>query len=90
LLTGLLGPQAIAATTVAVERVVLAHLNEQLSVLHGVDPAATAVIAGIVAEEQSHHDQSAQAVDREGLWFRLISPVVSFSTEAVIWIGMRS
>jgi demethoxyubiquinone hydroxylase (CLK1/Coq7/Cat5 family) len=57
--TGILGRRAIAATTVAVERVVLHHLAYQLSVLRGHDAAATVAIASIVEEEQQHHDRSA-------------------------------
>lgn len=59
LLTGMLGRQFIAATTVAVERVVLDHLRLQLQELSGQDERAVAVISAIVEEEQQHHDQSA-------------------------------
>jgi 3-demethoxyubiquinol 3-hydroxylase len=44
LITGLFGRGAIAATTVAVERVVLRHLQEQLAVLEPTDPSAAAAI----------------------------------------------
>src|SRR5262245_22493906 len=42
LVTGLLGPSAIAATTVAVEQVVLRHLEEQVARLRDTDPQAAA------------------------------------------------
>ena len=58
--TGLFGRRAIAATTVAVEKVVLRHLKEQLRILKGKDEAAVAAISKIVEEEQQHHDQSAR------------------------------
>ncbi|MCH3776193.1 demethoxyubiquinone hydroxylase family protein, partial [Campylobacter jejuni] len=58
LVTGALGAQAIAATTVAVERVVLRHLEQQLEQLHGIDEAAVRVIEAIVTEERQHHDLS--------------------------------
>lgn len=89
LITGLLGAGAISATTVAVERVVLRHLENQLSALHGNDPFAVAAISAIVAEERQHHDCSARHVQGSTFWSRLLSPVVSGSTEAVIWLGMR-
>src|ERR1044072_1094180 len=57
--TGLLGAQAIAATTVAIERVVLRHLGEQTAALEKADRWAAAVIAQIIADEQQHHDESA-------------------------------
>ncbi|MEK8035020.1 demethoxyubiquinone hydroxylase family protein [Ideonella sp. DXS29W] len=89
LATGLFGRNAIAATTVAVERVVLRHLRQQLVDLQGRDEAAQRAIAAIVAEEQQHHDQSAAHIQSQALWLRLLSPLVAASTEAVIWVGMR-
>ena len=89
LVTGLLGRSAIAATTVAVERVVLGHLKHQLVVLAGKDEAAVHAISRIVAEEQQHHDSSAAHLASNGIWQRLLTPVVAVSTESVIWLGMR-
>lgn len=89
IITGLLGRGAIAATTVAVESVVLRHLEQQLTVLSGSDPAAFAAISAIVAEEQQHHDQSASHVHTDTFWSKVLTPVVSASTESVIWLGMR-
>jgi ubiquinone biosynthesis monooxygenase Coq7 len=88
-LTGLFGSKAIAATTVAVERVVLGHLRQQLLTLAGNDDQATAAISKIVDEEQQHFDQSASHLSAAGFWPRLLSPVVAVATESVIWMGMR-
>ena len=87
--TGLLGSSAIAATTAAVESVVLRHLEHQVSVLQGRDPSAVSAISAIVAEEQQHHDQSLGHVRAGTFWPRVLTPIVSASTEAVIWLGMR-
>jgi len=87
--TGLFGRHAIFATTVAVERVVLMHLAEQLKELTGHDIAATAAITAIYDEEKEHHDRSASHMMSGSLWSKLLAPVVSCSTEAVIWMGMR-
>ena len=89
ILTGLCGPHAIAATTVAVERVVLRHLEEQIAVLGHSDPTAVAAIEAIIQDEKHHHDQSASHVHADGLWYKILSPIVAASTEAVIWLGMR-
>jgi 3-demethoxyubiquinol 3-hydroxylase len=89
LLTGLLGHKSIVATTVAVERVVLTHLGEQISQLHESDPQAVRAIQMIIDDEQLHHDQSAAHVSENDWWFRAIRPVVAASTESVIWLGMR-
>lgn len=89
LATGLLGRDAIAATSVAVESVVLRHLEQQIAELRESDPPAVAAISAIVAEEQQHHDQSTSRVRADGFWSRIITPIVSASTETVIWLGMR-
>ncbi|MFC3816459.1 demethoxyubiquinone hydroxylase family protein [Lysobacter sp. GCM10012299] len=88
-MTGLLGANAIAATTVAVEGVVLRHLESQLSALRGNDPGATSAISAIVAEERQHHDDSARRIGAGTFWPKVLTPIVSGATEAVIWLGMR-
>lgn len=87
--TGLLGRKAIAVTTVAIERVVLRHMQEQLAVLRHVDPEAAAAVQQIILEEQEHHDISAARLPADSRWTRIIDSMVSGSTEAVIWLGMR-
>ena len=87
--TGLAGRQAIAATTVAIEKVVLRHMREQVQALSGVDEAAAATLRGIIDEEQEHHDLSSARLGGGGFWPKLVNPIVAASTEAVIWLGMR-
>jgi ubiquinone biosynthesis monooxygenase Coq7 len=89
IVTGLAGKQAIAATTVAIERVVLRHMHEQIATLGPIDPAAAETLRRIVLEEQEHHDLSFDRLPPNAVWTRLLEPVVSVSTEAVIWLGMR-
>lgn len=89
LVSGLCGRASIAATTVAVERVVLRHLAHQLQVLRDSDPDAVRAIEAIIADEQSHHDRAAMEPRQGIFWPRVIKPVVSGLTEAVIWIGMK-
>ena len=66
----------------------LRHLAEQLLALQGLDPEAFIAISAIIEEEQQHHDQSVSH-GADGFWRRLLTPVVSASTESVIWLGMR-
>jgi ubiquinone biosynthesis monooxygenase Coq7 len=87
MLTGLFGRSAIAATTVAVESVVLRHLEQQLVALRGTDPAAAAAISAIISDEQHHHDQSATHLPAGRFWPRVLTPMVSASMRAVIWLG---
>lgn len=89
LFTGLAGQQVIAATTVAIERVVLRHMKEQFEVLKTVDPMAAETLFQIMADEQEHHDLSADRINDGSLWTRVIDPMVAVSTEIVIWLGMR-
>ncbi len=89
LATGMLGSSAIAATTVAVECVVLRHLEHQIASLAASDPSATNAISSIVAEEQHHHDRSLGVAQAGWFWPRVLTPIVSASTQAVIWLGMR-
>jgi ubiquinone biosynthesis monooxygenase Coq7 len=88
-LTGLCGRAAVAATTVAVERVVLQHLEAQLDYLRGADAGAFAAVSAIVHDERTHHDRAALEVHQGRFWPRVLLPVVAASTEAVIWLGMR-
>lgn len=88
-LTGVAGRQAILATTVAIERVVLRHMHEQVEALSGVDDAATTILRQIIVEEQEHHDLSASRIDSNSFWPRIVDPLIAYSTEAVIWLGMR-
>jgi ubiquinone biosynthesis monooxygenase Coq7 len=87
--TGLAGRQAIAATTVAIERVVLRHMHVQVAELAMTDRQAVEALTQVIAEEQEHHDLSAARLPQDTIWTRLLEPVVSASTEAVIWLGMR-
>ncbi|WP_077038448.1 demethoxyubiquinone hydroxylase family protein [Pelomonas sp. KK5] len=87
--TALFGASAIAATTAAVESVVLRHLERQIERLTAVDAEAVAAITSIVLEEQQHHDLSAAHAQSSRFWVRVLTPVVAMSTETVIWLGMR-
>lgn len=89
LMTGVCGRASIAAVTVAVERVVLRHLETQLRELDGVDAAAHAAVASIIEDERAHHDHAAQEPRQGIFWPRVIKPTVSAFTEFVIWTGMK-
>jgi ubiquinone biosynthesis monooxygenase Coq7 len=88
-MTGSLGRRAIAATTMAVEQVVLVHLERQMAELADKDVEAVAAIEAIVADEREHHDLSVESAGRYSVLSRILVAVVSFSTEAVIWLGMK-
>ena len=88
--TGLIGPKAVHATTEAIERVVLRHLEEQRTVLQPDDPHAVLVIDAIIADEQEHHDTAASHLGDKRSWLEhVIGRTVAGSTETVIWLGMK-
>lgn len=87
--TGLFGRRPIAATTVAIETVVLRHMREQIELLSAQDAAAAEALRDIIRDEQQHHELSQAWLAPPGFWPRLIDPIVGASTEIVIWCGMR-
>ena len=89
LATGVCGRASIAAVTVAVERVVLRHLEKQLRELDGVDAPARAAVLAIIEDERTHHDRAAQEPRQGVFWPRILKPAVSAATEFVIWTGMK-
>ncbi|MCW5572130.1 MAG: demethoxyubiquinone hydroxylase family protein [Steroidobacteraceae bacterium] len=80
--TACCGKTAIAATTAAVETVVLRHLESQLAALGTSDPMATVAIRAIADDERQHQQVSAAAAG-SGLWYKVLTPLVAASTEAV-------
>jgi 3-demethoxyubiquinol 3-hydroxylase len=87
--TGICGRASIAAVTVAVERVVLRHLEVQLRELDGVDAAAHTAVASILEDERAHHARAAQEPRQGVFWPRILKPTISAATEFVIWTGMK-
>ncbi len=89
LTTAMVGRRAIAATTVAIERVVLRHMGAQRAAILASDPAAVAILDEIIRDEQAHHDLSEKHLSRRRWWTQIIDRAVEISTETVIWLGMR-
>jgi len=86
LITGLFGRRAIAATTAAVERVVLGHLEQQLLALNGKDDAAAAAIAKIVDEERQHLAQSESHLSTGLFWPKVLTPIVAVAAAVYLWL----
>lgn len=87
--TALMGRKAIAATTIAIEAVVLRHLADQRQQLATIDPEAAELISSIVEDEQLHHDRSLDEIDLDSIMLRSLRVIVGGATEAVIWLGMK-
>lgn len=88
-LTGSFGRSAVAATTVAVESVVLRHLEMQLCQLEDLDQDAHAAVAAIIDEEREHHDTADLEARQGRFWPGVLTPVVRGATELVIWLGLK-
>ena len=89
LVTGLIGPTAIAATTYAVENVVLAHLEKQLSFLETDSHDAFLAVKAIYDDEKEHHDHAKSQLGKNSILTKVIISIVRLSTECVIRFGMR-
>ncbi len=89
LVTGLMGPPAIAATTYAVENVVLEHLEHQMAYLKDCSPDAHKAVSDIYQDEKDHHDHAKSQMQSEKLLSKILVLVIRGSTQAVIWFGMR-
>lgn len=89
LITGFGGRRAIAATTYAVEHVVLAHLADQIDYLRMADTNALECVLRIYNDEKEHHDSAEAQIGSRDWLTRLLIGVVKLSTEATIRFGMR-
>ena len=89
LITGVIGPSAIAATTYAMENVVLEHLNHQLSYLENVSGEAHTTVRAIYDDEKAHRDHAEQQLLKDSWMSKVLIRVVRASTNGVIWFGMR-
>jgi ubiquinone biosynthesis monooxygenase Coq7 len=87
--TGLIGASAIAATTFAVEHVVLRHLEEQLEYLQHASPEARDCVRRIYEDERAHHDTAQVQLSHDGWLTRSLIATVQVCTELVIRVGMR-
>ena len=87
--TGLFGPTAVAATTYAVENVVLEHLEEQRAYLYKDDLAAHECVIQIIEDEKAHHDSAKNQLQEDQLIVNILIKIVRLCTECVIRFGMR-
>jgi ubiquinone biosynthesis monooxygenase Coq7 len=89
LITGLIGPSAIAATTFAVERVVLRHLGDQMDYLKNQSATAFHCVSRIIEDEEMHRDLAEKEFDHDNRMAKVLLKIVQFSTDQVIRFGMR-
>lgn len=88
-MTGLIGPNAVHATTFAVESVVLEHLEDQIKTLKTTNQSAAICVEQIIEDEKSHRDHAANEMISSTVLARVIVNIVKFCTECVIRFGMR-
>jgi len=88
-LTALLGREGMMVCTDAVESTVDRHLERQISFLKRIDPELCGAIEKIRVEEQSHGHYARMQMSSSSLPWRTLHHLISFGTEAVIWLSMR-
>jgi ubiquinone biosynthesis monooxygenase Coq7 len=86
-LTGLLGRQGIWICTAAVEAAVHRHLEDQLLFLRDRDSDLYSIIKAIQREELMHLSHAQERIVTRTLWSRLLSGLVSKSTNVAIWLS---
>ncbi len=87
LLTALMGRQAIWICTAAVDATVHRHLDDQLHFLNGHDRGLAAIILSIREEELARIQHAEDHIDARGGGARLLRRMITFATEAVIWLS---
>lgn len=85
LFTALLGANAMAICTEAVERTVHKHLNAQIAWLAKRDPEFETAIRDIRDEEMGHLSEATGLRTRSGWSARVLDAFVSFVTRSLIW-----
>ena len=88
-LTAMLGASAVMACTAAVERTVHGHLLEQARFLDPIDPELAALVRLIQVEEDEHLAYAEARHDGATLSAKVVSGVVSASTEVLIALSTR-
>jgi ubiquinone biosynthesis monooxygenase Coq7 len=86
-LTALMGRQGIWICTAAVESAVHRHLDDQLHFLRSRDPELNDLVLSIQEEELSHLHHAEDRITNRGLWSRSLNGLITWSTDAVIWLS---
>ena len=86
-LTALMGRQAIWICTAAVEAAVHRHLDDQLHFLEGRDAELRDIILSIREEELAHLHHAEERITSTGRGRRALHRLISFATDAVIWLS---
>ena len=89
LATGLFGKAGIMACTAAVETVVLEHLDEQMSFMQGQGDLEARDAVRAIVEEEREHQHAGVAAAKNSILYRPLCAVISWSTEVVIWLGVK-
>ncbi|WP_350339827.1 demethoxyubiquinone hydroxylase family protein [Roseateles subflavus] len=87
--TARFGRSAIAATTLAVERVVRRHQRALWVIRREVAPRAADAVRALMDDERRHHDPSDARLPKPHGWTCLLQPFVALSTAAFLGLGLR-
>lgn len=87
--TALFGERGIWSCTIAVERNVFSHLEQQLDWAERHDPALHAAVRAIITDEAAHRDEAAAKRGAPRLVDRAIETLVGAATNFAIWLSHR-
>ena len=85
--TGALGRSAILVATIAIERSVHRHMNDQLTWLAERDRDVSTEIRAIAVEENEHLESARASGPLVSGTMRALDVIVAAATEALIWIS---
>jgi ubiquinone biosynthesis monooxygenase Coq7 len=88
-LTAALGRDGIMACTVAVERTVHGHLQQQIAYLTRHDPTLAELVVDIQRDEQGHLEYAQSHLADGSALGQVLSPIISCATEILIAISTR-
>jgi ubiquinone biosynthesis monooxygenase Coq7 len=87
LVTGAFGRSAILVATVAIERTVHRHMQDQLVWLADRDAEVSSAIRAIAVEEAEHLQSAREGRPRTEGPMRVLDVIVAGATETLIWLS---
>ncbi|WP_417456021.1 demethoxyubiquinone hydroxylase family protein [Kordiimonas sp.] len=87
--TALFGEKGIWTCTIAVERNVFTHLEEQLDWTERHDPALHAAVLTIIADEAAHRDEAVNRRGKPRVIDGLLESFIGATTNFAIWLSHR-
>ena len=89
MIAALLGRKSVMACTAAVETVVIAHLESQITELNKLGDLEAVEAVRAIYDDEKEHQKQGTSERADCIFYNPCVAVVKGCTEAVIWLGMR-